>query len=160
MSGADQVFRSVGTDGQPVAVIAATQFFTRCGYVPPDQVNAVATAPFDPTHHGRVMLGEQAGIAVNLIDSPRANHPGIAPGRGAGPGPDARTDVRECSVSHLCIIHIDEPLGEECGHVGIVGGGADKHLGIAHPAESLITLRAVSGNAQVIPALTPYNVRI
>ena len=44
----------------------------------------------------------------------------------------------------LGILDILAPLGEEAGHVHVVGGGADEDLRVTHPAKALIPLRAIS----------------
>ena len=85
--------------------------------------------------------------------------PGIAPGGHAVATPVVLgRHIGKCAVGRLAVIHVDQPLGEECRHVGIVGGGADEHLGIAHPAQPLVALRAIGGHAEIIAPLAPLNV--
>jgi hypothetical protein len=47
----------------------------------------------------------------------------------------------------LGVGHVVQPLGEERGDVAVVAGGAGEDLGVAEPAEPLVTLRAVGGDA-------------
>jgi hypothetical protein len=58
----------------------------------------------------------------------------------------------------LAIIHIHQPFGEKCRHVRIVSGGPDENLGISHPPQSLIPLRTVGWDAQIIAALAPLDI--
>ena len=106
------------------------------------------------------MPRQQTGVAIDLIDDPRTDHPGITPPRLAFPLCDARTDIAESAVRILCIVNIDQPLGEERCNIGIIGRRAREHLGVPHPAESFIALRTVGGDAQVVAPLAPYDVGI
>ena len=53
-----------------------------------------------------------------------------------------------------------QPLREEAGDVHVVAGGADKDLRVAGPSEAFVALRAISGHAQEISALTPDDVLV
>ena len=63
-------------------------------------------------------------------------------------------------VGRLAVVDVDQPLGEEGGHVGVHRRRADEDLGVAHPAHALVALRAIGGNAEVVAALPPPDVRL
>ena len=72
----------------------------------------------------------------------------MQPGRDVGEGPGWVLGVG----------HVVQPLSEERGNVPVVAGGAGEDLGIAEPAEPLVALRAVGGDADEVAALAPVDV--
>ena len=69
-------------------------------------------------------------------------------------------DVGEGAFGRLAVVDVDQPLGEEGGHVGVHRRRADEDLGVAHPAQTLVALRTIGGNADVVSALAPDDVRL
>ena len=147
----NQFLGGVRANRQPVPEITTAICVT-------DEVMAVLLEVLNPTYHRRQMLFQNAFITIRLIDRPRTNDSGISPGRRPIAATGIRADIAKRTVRLLAVIDIDEPFGEEGSHIGIVGGCAHKNLGIAHPAQPFIPLRAIGGDAEVISALTPLDV--
>ena len=91
---------------------------------------------------------------------PGNDHAGVAPTRGKarirrhGSG---RADAVE-GRADLRSAHIPGELAREGRQIHVVRGGAPEDFGVAHPAEALVALRAVGGNADKVGALPPLNV--
>ena len=109
--------------------------------------------------HGGVMLPDDVGVGIHFPHGIRYDDARIAP-CGAAPADHAhlRDDVRVHPVLCLRVARVLEPLVEEAVHIGIVGGGAAECLRVARPAQTLIALRAVGRDGEVIAALSPKNV--
>jgi hypothetical protein len=108
------------------------------------------------------VLRQQGLVAVAQVHGPRADHGGIRPGR-AAVGADAldmRGDGGHLPLASLCIGDVALPLGKEAGNVAIPGGGPAEDLGVAHPAEALVALRAVGGDLEEIAPLAPVDVAL
>ena len=105
------------------------------------------------------MLPDDVGVGIHFPHGIRYDDARIAP-CGAAPADHAhlRDDVRVHPVLCLRVARVLEPLVEEAVHIGIVGGGAAECLRVARPAQTLIALRAVGRDGEVIAALSPKNV--
>ena len=108
------------------------------------------------------MLLEQAAVAVVHVLHPRYEDAGVAPGRDAG---EARVGVEGvwgevgiASVVGLGVAHVGDPLGEERGHVHVEAAGLREGENVAHPAETLVALRAIGRRAVHVGALRPDDV--
>ena len=142
-----------GADREPVAIVVAAVLVA-------DEARAVLAAPLDPAGHGRQMTLEDPPVAVDLVDGPGADHAGVGPGGHAAAAHRVGIHVAEGPVGRLAVVDVDQPLGEEGGHVGVHRRRADEDLGVAHPAQPLVALRAIGGNAEVVSALPPADVRL
>ena len=60
----------------------------------------------------------------------------------------------------LGIVHVIHPVFIEGGDIAVVGRGAREDLGVAHPAQALIALRAVGRDAHEVAALAPDDVAL
>ena len=58
----------------------------------------------------------------------------------------------------LGLLQIVQPLRVEGADVGEIAGGSDIHLRVTHPAEPLVTLRAIGGDIQKIALLPPERI--
>ena len=110
------------------------------------------------------MLLEKPPIGIVLIHAPRNHGAGVAPRRRAEELVNLQDavwigrEVGKAAVRELAVTHILQPFGQERRHVHVENSGLAKRLNIAHPAEALIALRAVGGNAKQIGALSPQNI--
>ena len=150
IGGADEVFGRVGVGGQPIAIVAAAVPFA-------DQIRAMVAAPLDPRVIAGRCCSRMRRVAIGLVDGPGADDARIAPGGRASRAVFGR-DIGEGAVARLGVVDINQPFGEERGHVGVRRGGADKDLGVAHPAQPFVALRAIGGHAEVVAALAPLDV--
>ena len=105
------------------------------------------------------MLLEHAFVVVCQVEGPWADDARHRPRR-VSRTLRARTgrNVGEHTRRRLRVIDIHQPLGKERRHVGVLRGGADKHLRVAHPTHAFIALGAIGGNRQEVAALAPLNV--
>lgn len=70
----------------------------------------------------------------------------------------SRRNIGEGPLSRLSVYHVLEPLGEKGGDIGVQASSLNKHLSVAQPAQALIALRAVGGNAEEISPLSPHDI--
>src|SRR5258708_9803049 len=83
----------------------------------------------------------------------------VGPGRGAVRFIDhAGRNVGVGAFFALGIHDIPGELAVERGHIHVETGRAGEYLGVAHPAQALIHLRAVRGDAVVVASLAPADV--
>ena len=144
-----------GIHGQPVAVVHAAQ--------PQEFGRAGAVEVIHPClHHGQMLL-QQLFVAVGFVQLPGDDAGGIAPGGGDtggmlhGHGNDTTDNAVFLSLING---HIAQPLFHELLNIEVDGGGAAEHLGVAGPAQTLVTLGAVGGDVQIVGLLTPDDVVI
>ena len=64
-----------------------------------------------------------------------------------------RHRVRDGPVRLLHVANVTNEIGIECGHIEVHHGLFPGHLGIAHPALTLVALIAIGGNAEEIRKL-------
>src|SRR5215211_9107755 len=66
--------------------------------------------------------------------------------------------IGESAFGRLGVFDVGHPLLEEGGDVHVEGGRADEDLGVAHPTEALVALRAVGRHAEEVATLAPDDV--
>ena len=110
-----------------------------------------------------VVLIEKARVTVAEVDRPRANDCGVLPCRTAirrkagcaARGGDPR---RYGSILRLRIGDVGLPFREEPRDIHVERRRADEHLGVTHPSQPLVALRAIGWHFEEIPALPPLDV--
>ena len=133
-----RVLRGHRVDGQPVAV----------GRARTDQVLGSALLISDPALHRVVVLRQDFLVAVVSVNFPRTDHTGIGPCRitelmRAVFSENIGRHVRIRTVGPLAIAQVLCPLAEKVPHIIVEGRGADKHLRVAGPTETLVALRTI-----------------
>ena len=110
------------------------------------------------------MAFENAAVAIDAPEGVGNGDAGVGPAGGAAEVAEAdeifslaqaRGGVGENSLGCLRVLDVDHPLREEGGDVHVAAGGAEKHLGVAHPAESLVALGTVGGDGEEVVLLRP-----
>ena len=105
------------------------------------------------------------GLVAKLFpDGPGYNDTGVGP---AEPHHVARFSSILCSGRHagisarlaLCVADVAQPLVEKLVGVGKERARFGKHLRVGHPPQTLVALRAVGGNGEVVGALSPDYIR-
>ena len=122
---------------------------------------ALQGEPVHVARHGGIAFPEHGLVAGHEIDRPGHDDPRVGPAAGAeSPEVGEGGDFGIGPVLALALPQVVEPLAEEGAGVGVVGGRTAKHLDVARPAQPLVALRAVGGNAQEVVALAPADVAI
>ena len=124
-------------------------------------LGARGTEVIDPRLHHREVLAEQRLVAVRKIDLPRRDAGNVAPGRGNTGGLMLclRDNAADSTVFVLLLDrNVTEPLTEEVFHVEVDRGGTAEDLRVARPAETLVSLRTVGRDVEVVRLLTPDDV--
>src|SRR5208337_4521003 len=152
VGGEDDVFRSVGADAQPVSETVVPGRWEQFGRAP-------LAAELDELQHRGILPLEQAAVAVDLVDCPRADHARVGPGGAAVvAGHLHGSDHGKLAVGPLAVDQVDQPLIEECLDVAVERDRADVNLGIAGPPQSLVALGAVGGDVDEVGSLGPVAV--
>jgi hypothetical protein len=150
----------VGRNAQPVAVVVAQLV----------SAHAVRVGPLDavqPGNHRAEVPLDNPPVVVHAPDRPGDDHAGVGPACRPAQAvqadevlafAQARGCVREDALGCLGVLHVDHPLGEEGGHVHVICGRAREDLGVAHPAQPLVALRAIRGHTEEVALLTPQAV--
>ncbi len=122
----------------------------------------ILEAPVDPFLHAGEVLLEEALVAVGLVHGPWADDAGVGPcGRVESAAAHANRlgrDVRICAVSRWASSTSTSHFEKKEATSRVRRRGADEDLCVTHPAEALITLRAVCRHAEEVAALTPEDV--
>src|SRR5262249_26550232 len=111
-----------------------------------------------PRAHRGIVLGEKALVVVRLVNRPRYDNAGITPRRSGISYEHTRRYVGERARRRLSIADILEPLRHERRYIAIECRRRREDLGVAHPAKSLVALRAVGWNTQIVSAHTPIDI--
>ena len=149
----DHILGGIRTDRQPVTVIVAAVLIA-------DKPGAVGLHVFHPFDHRGQMVFQNAFVAVDLVNGPRTDHSGIAPGGDAVAIHGVGIHIGKRPGGGLAVIHVHQPFGEERRDIGIVGRRTDEDLGIPHPAQPFVALRTIGGYTDVVAPLPPLNVRL
>ena len=109
------------------------------------------------------MAFNDARIAIDLPDIPRADDAGIHPGGSEG--------FSAATVLHgvgrvvgigaertLGLLDVVQPLGEERGDIGVDRGRTHVNLGVAHPAHALVPLRTIGWHLHEVGPLRPHDI--
>ena len=144
--------RRVGPYGQPVAkVVVATGG--------PEQVGVVAHHVRHVALHRVPVALEDPHIAVAAIHRPRHDDGPVRPARRpVALDHEPRGDIGIGAFRGLPVEDVVAPLGHEGRDVHVVCGGGEEHLGVAHPAQPLVALRAVGRDRDEVAALAPGDV--
>ena len=113
-----------------------------------------------PIFHALVLAGKKAGIAVDFVDSPRADGGGIPPGGCAEivDGDDVWHRLRNALFDGLFGGDVAQPFCKEGRDVVVERRRAAEDLRIPRPAEALVALRAVGGKIEEVAPLPPDDV--
>ena len=119
----------------------------------------------DPVAHARVRVAQHARVAEALVQHPRHDGRGVAPGGGraadAERGKGGRHDERHHAVrAALLVREVAQPRREERVAVGEEARGGREDLDVARPAEALVALRAVGGDREEVAAHAPHDVLV
>ena len=108
------------------------------------------------------MPREERLVAVAEVHRPRADHGGVGPGGAAvvAHAVDVRGHGGHLALGALGVHDVAHPLAEETGDVAVPRGRAGEDLGVAHPAQALVALRAVGRDLEEIAALAPVDVAL
>ena len=119
--------------------------------------------PVHEFHHRIPVPLNEPPVAVHLPHGVRHNHTRVRPSGGVRRG--------RCAVGErvggvigiragiaLRLAHVVDPFGEEGRDIRVVGCGARVDLRVAHPAESLITLRTIGGDLDEVRLLRAHRV--
>ena len=107
------------------------------------------------------MRFDDFGIAVRPENLVRINNSRFHPARRIGIGDAYRRGRRVNgigTVGELSVVQINHPFGPKGCNVVVERGAFDVGLGVARPAQTLIALRAVGRNFQIIRLLRPDDV--
>ena len=145
------VFGVVPVKREPIAVLETRE---------PQVVLGVQADVLHPVFHALVLAGKKAGIAVDFVDSPRADGGGIAPGGCAEivDGDDVWHRLRNALFDGLFGGDVAQPFCKEGRDVIVERRRAAEDLRIPRPAEALVALRAVGGKIEEVAPLPPDDV--
>ena len=137
---------------QPVAKVRAAQ--------PQELFLARAVHIVHPSFHDGEMLFKQLFVAVGAPNFIRHDARRITPGGRRLLFIKMRNDPIDRTVLALLERHILHPLGEKALNIEVDSPRAAKHLRIARPAETLVPLRTVGGDVEIVTLLRPQNIVI
>ena len=124
-------------------------------------VLALAPHVLDPADHRVVVLFDHPGVAVEPPHRVGHDHHRVAPARLGRPLDHlGRRDVGHRSLRALRVGDVEHPLRVEAGHVSQEARRMGERLGIAHPTQPLVTLRAIRRNAVDVRAKAPGDVPV
>mgnify|MGYP005843115919 CR=1 FL=1 len=156
VGGVDELNGSRAAQGKPVAPRVGVVHAAEAGAAPPAELHEAghrAPVPFD-----------QPRVAVRFPDLVRHNHPGVHPRRAVGcllpMLHRIGRVIGESAVVTLRFRQVVQPLGEECGGVGMECRRAAVDLGVARPAQPFVALRAIRGDLDKVRALRPDDVAV
>jgi hypothetical protein len=86
--GANQLLGRIGADGKPVAIVIAAILVA-------NETGAVQAQIIHPLLHRRKLAFQNALVAINFVNGPGADDPGIAPGGSTAPDHGVRDDLAE-----------------------------------------------------------------
>ena len=126
-----------------------------------DVVRDEAAHVVDPLDHARIGTGDHLRVAELFVQSARDDD------QAAGPGdivaverPVGRTHVRDAAVLFLRVHDVLHPLGVERDILKQERLAFRLDRAIAQPTLSLVTLRAIGGNAAIVAAHTPQDIGV
>ena len=145
------VFGVVPVKREPIAVLEPIE---------PKIVLGVQADVLHPMLHALVLAGKKAGIAVDFVDSPRADGGCIPPGGRAEvvDGDDVGDRLRNALFDGLFGGDVAQPFCKEGRDVIVERRRAAEDLRIPRPAEALVALRAVGGKIEEVAPLPPDDV--
>ena len=148
----EELFRRLGADRHPVAVVVVELVLS-------DEIGVRASNVLDPLLHRIVVSLEEPLVAVAAIESPGNDDARVSPtGRAVRRHHESGRDVGKSTLLRLGVANVLEPLREERCHVDVEARRAREDLGVPHPAEPLVALRAIGRNRKEIPSLAPDDV--
>ena len=113
-----------------------------------------------PFFHDGEMLFKQLFVAVGAPNFIRHDTRRIAPGGRRLLLIKMRNDPIDFTVLALFERHILHPLGKKALDIEVDSPRAAKHLRVARPAETLVPLRTVGGDVEIVALLPPNNIMI
>ena len=116
-----------------------------------------------PFFHHRIVFAEHFFITVRKVHLPRNYRRTVRPGgRYALRTQAVWNDYRHAAVGAEALLcgTVRKPFAEELFNIEIVCTGAAEHLCVARPAETLVALRTVRRDVEIVASLTPENIVI
>jgi hypothetical protein len=133
----------------PVAVVVAAA-------QPVLDVSCHVVGPFG---HTWVITGYQGRIVILVQQVQGREEEGARPGDGVGVSAAGR-HFRDAALAILAIFHVSHPLLVERGHIEQEHFSSAFDGTVAEPSQTLVPLRAVRGDAAVVPPHAPDDILI
>ena len=112
-----------------------------------------------PAFHHFEVLANDARIPVAHPKGPRDDGRGVRPGGGTVTAlEDVWANRGNLPVFELGFAHVTQVLPQEIVRIKIAAGGAAEDFRVPRPSQTLIPLRAVNGDVEEVPPLSPDDV--
>ena len=148
---APQIFRIVGVQRQPIAVMGVRS--------PAHVVPVHAGDIVHPGRHGSKLILQDRSVAVEAVERPGNDAGRVAPGGGAALNAEVGDHVGHHAVPRLLLRpDVVQIFSEERIAVPLKAGGRREDLRVAGPAHALIPLGAVRGHVDEVAPLPPFDV--